>query len=59
MDQTKQKNIPDFILERAPSAELSPGQVDPFDYSKISPEIDRLIIENRSNQVLRHSEHKR
>lgn len=29
--------IPRFILERPPSAELSEGQVDPFDYAAVSP----------------------
>jgi NAD+ synthase (glutamine-hydrolysing) len=51
--------IPAFILERPPSAELRPDQVDPFDYPKISPQIERLVQENRSNEILRRSENKR
>ncbi len=51
--------IPAFILERAPSAELKPDQVDPFDYPKIAPLLERLIEANRSNAALRRSEHKR
>ncbi len=35
--------IPRFILERPPSAELAPGQVDPFDYERISPLVDALL----------------
>ncbi len=51
--------IPPFILERAPSAELKPDQVDPFDYPKIAPALEQLVQENRSNAALRRSEHKR
>jgi NAD+ synthase (glutamine-hydrolysing) len=52
-------DIPRFILERPPSAELRPDQVDPFDYAEIAPVTERLILENRSNPSLRRSEHKR
>ncbi|MBN1922102.1 MAG: NAD(+) synthase [Anaerolineae bacterium] len=51
--------IPAFILERPPSAELKPDQVDPFDYPKIAPLLEQLVRENRSNAALRRSEHKR
>ena len=51
--------IPRFILERQPTAELRPGQVDPFDYPKIAPVMERLVQENRSDMTLRRSEHKR
>jgi NAD+ synthase (glutamine-hydrolysing) len=51
--------IPRYTLERPPSAELRPDQVDPFDYSKLAPVIDRLVAENRSDLTLRRSEHKR
>ncbi len=51
--------IPRFCLERPPSAELRPGQVDPFDYDRLAPEMDELIRSNRSNPALRRSEHKR
>ncbi len=51
--------IPRFILERAPSAELRPGQVDPFDYAVVAPGMERLVGLNRSDDALRRSEHKR
>ena len=51
--------IPAFILDRAPSAELRPDQVDPFDYEKISPELDTLVEANQSSLPIRRSEHKR
>jgi NAD+ synthase (glutamine-hydrolysing) len=57
--QSKRGIIPAFTLERPPSAELKPGQVDPFDYPTLSPEMERLVQENRSNPALRNSEHKR
>lgn len=51
--------MPEFTLERPPSAELRPDQVDPFDYAKVAPALERLVQENRSDQALRRSEHKR
>jgi NAD+ synthase (glutamine-hydrolysing) len=51
--------IPEFVMKRAPSAELRPGQVDPFDYPAISPELERLVLENRSNRAMVRTEHKR
>lgn len=51
--------IPHFILERPPSAELRPDQVDPFDYPTVAPAMERLVQQNRSNPALRRSEHKR
>ncbi|MCU0503314.1 MAG: NAD(+) synthase [Anaerolineae bacterium] len=51
--------IPDFILDRPPSAELKPDQVDPFDYPVVSPAIERLVQEDRSNPILRRTEYKR
>jgi NAD+ synthase (glutamine-hydrolysing) len=51
--------IPRFILERPPSAELRSDQVDPFDYAKVGPAMERLVQENRSDAALRRSEHKR
>jgi NAD+ synthase (glutamine-hydrolysing) len=35
--------IPDFILERPPTAELRPGQVDPFDYPVVAPVVESLV----------------
>jgi len=57
--QATRNIIPDFILERPPSAELKPDQIDPFDYPKVAPALDRLVRANRSNAALRRSEHKR
>jgi NAD+ synthase (glutamine-hydrolysing) len=51
--------IPRFILERPPSAELKPGQVDPFDYARVAPAMERLVQHNQSDMALRRSEHKR
>jgi NAD+ synthase (glutamine-hydrolysing) len=57
--QAKRGIIPTFTLQRPPTAELEPDQVDPFDYPNLAPELERLVRENRSNPVMRHSEHKR
>ena len=35
--------IPKSSITKAPSAELSENQVDPFDYDKISPIVDKII----------------
>lgn len=51
--------IPEFSLIRPPSAELKAGQVDPFDYPEVSPIMEALVHENRSNDALKWSEHKR
>ena len=51
--------IPPFILERPPSAELRPGQVDPFDYDVVAPAVDTLVQHDRSDVAMRRSEHKR
>jgi NAD+ synthase (glutamine-hydrolysing) len=51
--------IPTFTMERPPSAELRPDQVDPFDYPKVAPVMEQLVQDNQSNPVLRNSEHKR
>lgn len=55
----EQKIIPSFVMERKPSAELREGQVDPFDYDAISPEMESLVLANESNKAMRNSEHKR
>ncbi len=54
-----QNIIPAFVLARAPSAELKPGQVDPFDYDTLAPELEKLVLANQSNTAMRRSEHKR
>jgi NAD+ synthase (glutamine-hydrolysing) len=51
--------IPPFILERPPSAELRPDQVDPFDYATVAPAIEQVVQAQQSNPALRRSEHKR
>ncbi len=35
--------IPAFVMERAPSAELRDGQVDPFDYPVVAPRVESLV----------------
>jgi NAD+ synthetase len=51
--------IPPFVLTRAPTAELAPGQVDPFDYAIEAPRLEALVQSHRSDAALRRSEHKR
>jgi NAD+ synthase (glutamine-hydrolysing) len=51
--------FPAFVLERPPTAELSPGQVDPFDYAVEAPRLEVLVQSHRSDAALRRSEHKR
>jgi NAD+ synthase (glutamine-hydrolysing) len=35
--------IPPFVLERAPTAELAAGQVDPFDYDEVAPRVEAIV----------------
>ncbi len=51
--------LPDFILQRPPTAELSAGQLDPFDYESEVPRLERLVEAHQSDAALRRSEHKR
>lgn len=62
--------IPAFVIERPPSAELRPAQVDPFDYAAESPVIDALVTggtalppaheaQRRFHAMIRSAEHKR
>ena len=44
--------IPTRILNKAPSAELSPEQVDPFDYEKVSPLVDAIVETTASRREL-------
>ena len=48
--------IPRFILERPPSAELAPGQVDPFDYERVSPLVDALLEGTSPEELGRRGE---
>ncbi len=41
--------IPRNVLEKTPSAELAPGQVDPFDYEVVSPLVDELVLNGASD----------
>ena len=52
-------NISSYVMERAPSAELRPGQVDPFDYDTLAPALEKMVLANESNPAMRASEHKR
>jgi NAD+ synthase (glutamine-hydrolysing) len=63
--------IPSFILERPPSAELRPDQVDPFDYPRDAPVVEALVQGTplppdaadadvaRFRRLVRTAEHKR
>jgi len=62
--------IPPFILDRPPTAELRPDQVDPFDYPVVSPAVEALVQGERPahgsdadtaslQRLLRLAEHKR
>jgi NAD+ synthase (glutamine-hydrolysing) len=51
--------IPQFVMERMPTAELREGQVDPFDYDAVSPTVERMVLADESNAMMRASEHKR
>lgn len=44
--------IPDSVFERRPSAELREGQVDPFDYSTVSPVIKEFLEERKDPQQI-------
>jgi NAD+ synthase (glutamine-hydrolysing) len=51
--------IPAFVLERPPSAELRPAQVDPFDYETISPALEEIVQSDGADPALKRAEHKR
>jgi len=40
--------IPERIFTKIPTAELAPGQVDPFDYEIVSPLVDYIINEQKT-----------
>ena len=44
--------IPQAVLEKTPSAELRPGQVDPFDYDVVSPLVDELVLNRATDEEL-------
>ena len=41
--QSGQPPIPQSVLEKPPSAELRPGQTDPFDYDLVAPLVEQII----------------
>lgn len=41
-NHSHKESIPTGIIERKASAELAPGQVDPFDYERVSEAIEEL-----------------
>ena len=43
--------IPQSTLDKEPSAELAPNQVDPFDYKLISPVVDDIIFGNSQKNI--------
>ncbi len=44
--------IPENIINKAPSAELAENQIDPFDYNLISPLVDDIIESRKSPKEL-------
>ena len=44
--------IPKAVMEKVPSAELRPGQVDPFDYEVVSPLVDELVLNRATDEEL-------
>jgi NAD+ synthase (glutamine-hydrolysing) len=46
------ERIPQRCLTKPPSAELAPGQVDPFDYEVVSPLVNALVEEFRTPEEL-------
>ncbi len=59
LNSIEQDTISRYIIERPPSAELRPGQVDPFNYEVFSPQMEALVQANQSNRAMRQAEHKR
>ncbi|MFQ6678583.1 MAG: NAD+ synthase [Fidelibacterota bacterium] len=42
------QRIPENCISKPPSAELAPDQVDPFDYTVVSPLVDLIVEERKS-----------
>lgn len=53
------REIPLFVRERPPTAELAWGQIDPFDYPILAPEVDRDVHLQIWRTRTAVSEHKR
>ncbi len=47
INREKDSLIPENSITKPPSAELKPDQVDPFDYDRISPMVQKIITENK------------
>ena len=52
VNKNKGNCIPLNSIEKPPSAELSPNQVDPFDYNVISPLVDLIVQKTYSSTEL-------
>lgn len=50
--QAGQTIIPERIFTKIPSAELAAGQVDPFDYTVVSPLVDYIINDQKTSREL-------
>jgi NAD+ synthase (glutamine-hydrolysing) len=46
------ERIPNRCITKTPSAELAPGQEDPFNYEIVSPLVDALVEERQSPSSL-------
>ncbi|MGC1123024.1 MAG: NAD+ synthase [Candidatus Methanofastidiosia archaeon] len=51
-EKAQKEIIPQEVFMRVPSAELKAGQVDPFDYTVVSPLVDLIIEEKKSEKEL-------
>ena len=47
INREKGSLIPENSITKPPSAELKPEQLDPFDYDRISPMVQKIITENK------------
>ena len=52
INKNKSNVIPMNTINKPPSAELSPDQVDPFDYDLVSPLVDSIIEKRTTKKEL-------
>ena len=52
INENKSNVIPMNTINKPPSAELAPDQVDPFDYDLVSPLVDSIIEKNMTKKEL-------
>jgi len=52
VNQKKGACIPENTINKPPSAELAPNQVDPFDYDIVSPLVDKIVEDQISLETL-------